>query len=382
MDIQKIKNNFEREFNIKGEMLFSCGGRFEILGNHTDHNHGLCLAATCNLCITAAVSKVDDNSVIFVSEGFPADHLDLSNLEIVSKETGKSAALIRGVAKYLSDHGFKVGGFRAYSESSIFRGAGVSSSAAFELLVGQIYNVLFNEGKIDKLTLAKAGQYAENVYYGKASGLLDQIGVSYGGVSYIDFGDIDNPKVEHVPFAFKDLHFLIINTGGDHSNLSHLYAEIPQDMYAAARSAGVNYLRDTSFESLNKEAIEERMIHRAIHFYSENERVLSAVEALKNQDQAQFLEAINGSRISSTNYLKNMMVEGKYEGSPLEACDLFMKITNGEGAIKINGGGFAGSVIAVIPAHLLNKVIKEMGEVYGQNNVKEVFIREEGPSLL
>ena len=383
MDNESIKNKFTKIFCCESDNLFSCGGRFEILGNHTDHNHGLCLAATCNLNITAAVKKVDQfKMVVFHSAGYPVDIVKLITLYPSDEEKGTSKALIRGIAEYLNSHGYKIGGFVCYSESSIFPGAGVSSSAAFELLVGQIFNDLYNEGKIPTIELCKAGQYAENRYFGKASGLLDQIGVGYGNISYIDFEDIANPKVEQVPFVFNDLHFVIINTGGSHAQLSHLYSAIPQDMYSAAKKSGVNFLRETSLEKLNKGALSDIEYSRALHFYNENERVKKAVNAIRNNDQETFLKMINESRESSTNYLKNMMVENEYEGSPLQACDYFMEITNGQGAVKINGGGFAGSVIAVVPTNLLDTVIDKMSERYGEENVQEVFVREKGPAII
>lgn len=380
MDKDVIKKEFKKEFQLDYESLFSCGGRFEILGNHTDHNHGLCLAATCNLNITAAVRKSEGNVVEFVSKGYKKDYVDLSVLQPFENEKNSSCALIRGIAEYLVTRGYKVGGFKAYSESSIFPGAGVSSSAAFELLVAQIFNELFNEGKIDRLVLCKAGQYAENVYFGKASGLLDQIGVGYGNIVSIDFKDIANPNINHIPFVFKDLHFVIINTGGSHASLSHLYSQIPVDMYNAAKKSGGNFLRDIPFEKLNKAELTDIEYSRSLHFYTENERVLKAIKALNENDEATFLKMINESRISSTKNLKNMMVEDQYAGSPLEACDYFMEITKGKGAVKINGGGFAGSVISVVPSELLNEVLNKMSDKYGEENVREVFVRPVGPT--
>lgn len=366
------------------ELVASCGGRFEILGNHTDHNHGLCLASACNLEIIAAVRKNKDKRVVLKSVGFPVDELDLENLDIVEAEKGHSAALIRGIASYLAEKGYKIGGFNAYTMSTVFKGAGVSSSAAFELLVGYLFNVLFNDGRIPKLVLCKAGQYAENVYFGKKSGLLDQIGVGYGGIVQIDFKDIENPTVEQVEWPFKDLHFLLVNTGGDHSDLSDLYSSIPLDMYSAANEMKQRFLRDASLEELElvRANLTEMQYNRAYHFYTENDRVSKAIIALKEKNEALFLQAINESRLSSTNYLKNMMVGDHYEGSPLEACDLLLGASGGKGAVKINGGGFAGSVIAVIPTEELNKVIEKMRKKYGEANVQEIFVRETGPITL
>lgn len=379
-----LLNEYKKIFAKEADHVFSCGGRFEILGNHTDHNHGLCLASACNLEIIASVSKNNSEKVLFQSLGFDLDEVDLNDLSSKEIEYARSKGLIRGVAAYLKEHGYKVGGFNAYSESSIFKGAGVSSSAAFELLVGQIFNVLFNEGKISRLELCKAGKYAENVYFGKKSGLLDQIGVGFGGVVKIDFKNIDEPLVEQIEFPFKDLHFVLVNTGGDHSSLSDLYSSIPSDMYDAAKACGHNFLVEGSIEEIenHKNKMSESAYLRAKHFYGENDRVRNAFKALKNNDQETFLKMINESRESSTKYLKNMMVGSNYKGSPLEACDLLLKYSDNEGAVKINGGGFAGSVIALVPTSKLEKVLEKMKEHYGENNVQEIFVRDSGPKVI
>ena len=382
--VSNLLSKYQGIFASEAEQVFSCGGRFEILGNHTDHNHGLCLASACNLEIIASVSKNSSEKGVFQSLGFELDEVDLTDLESKEIEYATSKGLIRGVAAYLINHGYEVGGFNAYSESSIFKGAGVSSSAAFELLVGQIFNVLFNEGKISKLELCKAGKYAENEYFGKKSGLLDQIGVGYGGVVKIDFKNIDDPLVEQIEFPFKDLHFVLVNTGGDHSSLSDLYSSIPSDMYEAARVCGHNFLVEGSLEEVeaHKDEMSELAYLRAKHYYGENSRVRNAFKALQDNDQETFLKMINESRESSTNYLKNMMVGSNYKGSPLEACDLLMKYSDNQGAVKINGGGFAGSVIALVPTSKLEKVLEKMKEHYGENNVQEIFVRDSGPKVI
>ncbi len=379
-----LLSKYKETFFEDAQKVISCGGRFEILGNHTDHNHGLCLASACNLEIVAAVSKKESQIVKFQSEGFELDEVDLLDLTPKESEYATSKGLIRGVASYLKQHGYKIGGFNAYSESTIFKGAGVSSSAAFELLVGFIFNELFNEGKISKLELCKAGKYAENIYFGKKSGLLDQIGVCYGGVVKIDFENIDSPEIKQVEFPFKDLHFVLVNTGGDHSSLSDLYSSIPSDMYEVARACGKNYLIECTPEQVNKHKKEltANAYLRAVHFFSENQRVKIAFTALQEKDQDTFLRMINESRKSSTKNLKNMMVESHYKGSPLEACDLLLKYSDNEGAVKINGGGFAGSVIALVPSNKLEKVLTKMKDVYGQNNVCEIFIRDSGPKVI
>ncbi len=381
---KELKQKYQGMFSSEPEFYFSCGGRFEILGNHTDHNHGLCLASACNLEITAAVNKSNDNIVRLESLGFPMDEVDLNDLEPKESEFASSRGLIRGVAAYLRSHGYKVGGFNAYTESSIFKGAGVSSSAAFELLIGHIFNVLFNNGEISKLELCKAGKYAENEFFDKKSGLLDQIGVGFGGVVEIDFKDIDNPLVTQIEFPFKDLHFVLINTGGDHSSLSDLYSSIPNDMFEAAKAMGHQYLVEGSLDELEKvkSSISESAYLRAIHFYKENERVKTAFKALKNVDQETFIRMINESRESSTKYLKNMMVGNIYIGSPLEACDLLLKYSDNKAGVKINGGGFAGSIIALVTSDKLDVVLEKMSVHYGKDNVQEIFVRESGPNTI
>lgn len=380
----KIINIFKEKFSEEPDKVFSCGGRFEILGNHTDHNHGLCLAATCDLCITAAVKRRNDNIITFSSIGYTPFSIDLSELEAKDCEKFKSAGLARGIAFYLKDKGYNIGGFDAVSYSTIFPGAGVSSSAAFELLVAEIYNNLYNEERIEKMILCKAGQFAENNYFGKKSGLLDQIGVGYGNIVSIDFKNIEKPIVEQVKFPFDDLHFVIVNTGGSHAELSDLYSSIPQDMYNAAKTIGHQFLREGTLKELEakKDMMSEMEYKRGLHFYTENVRVERALKAIKDKDEETFLRCINESRLSSTNNLKNMMVGDQYEGSPLEACEYVMSVMENKGAAKINGGGFAGSIITVVPNDYLEAFIEKMSKKYGKDNVKEVFVRKTGPSVI
>ncbi len=381
--MEHLYQKFLKLFNREAEHIFSCGGRFEILGNHTDHNHGLCLAATCSLAITASVGRNNTNTVSVVSEGYKPSIIDLNDLEPHKEESFSSASLVRGIARYLKDNGYNIGGFDVFSTSTIFPGAGVSSSAAFELLIGEIFNALYNNDSIDKMVLCKGGQWAENNYFGKKSGLLDQIGVGYGNIVKIDFEDIKNPQVEEIEFPFKDLHFVIVNTGGSHAELSDLYSAIPLDMYNTAKKMGHSFLREGSLTELeaHKNELSEIEYSRSLHFYHENERVRQAIKALNNKDEKGFLDAINASRESSTKYLKNMMVEDNYKGSPLEATDLAMKIMEGKGACKINGGGFAGSIICVVPDKYLETFMAKMGKKYSLKNVKEVYVREKGPLI-
>lgn len=369
-----MKKEYQKMTNKMPDFTSVNGGRFEILGNHTDHNHGLCLAATCDLEIVGAFGKRDDNKVHVISKGMDDFVIDLSNLDIIEEEKFKSAALVRGIAKGLISKGYKCGGFDAYLDSNIFPGAGVSSSAAFELLIGKAFNKMYNNNEVPLLELAKIGQYAENVYFGKKSGLLDQIGVAFGDISYIDFKDVENPKIESLKFLDDDYKFVIVNTGGSHAALSHLYSSIFDDMFNVAHKMNKDFLRDGSLEELDNIKLTKSEKDRATHFYNENERVRLAKEAIVNKDTKKLLELINESRRSSTYLLKNMMIEDQYAGSPLEACDLAIDILKDKGACKINGGGFAGSIICIVHKSKLVEFTIKMGEKYGHNNVKEVNI--------
>ncbi len=380
MNTKITEQDFENYFNQTPEYKVRCGGRVEILGNHTDHNHGLCIAATCDLQIYGYLKERKNNSVEIFSIGYTPCLVSLDDLEPLPEDFASSRGLVKGVAKYFLDHGYQIGGFSLFTDSSIFPGAGVSSSAAFESLVGQIFNVLFNEGKISKISLAKAGQFAENNYFGKKSGLLDQIGTGFGDISYIDFENIANPCVETIDFPFDDLHFVIVNTGGSHAELNDLYSSIPENMWSAAKKIGHEFLREGTLQEIGLCSNLTKMeYNRAKHFYDENERVTIMKRALLNKDRNLFLKLVNESRKSSTELLKNMMVGDQYEGSPLQACDRAMKIMEDKGACRINGGGFAGSIICVVPTEYLETFIQQMGEFYGENNVKEVHVNKNGP---
>lgn len=381
-----LKNKFLETYKSEPELYLSCGGRFEVLGNHTDHNHGLCIAATCSLSIFAAIRKRNDLLVNAYSEGFGGFSIDLSVLDKNEEEIGKSSALIRGIVSYLAKD-YQYGGFDIYMVSQIPGGAGVSSSAAFELLVAQTINKAFNNEQIPLMTLCKASQYAERNYYGKMCGLLDQIGVAYGGLVYIDFEDIANPVVKLLNVEMKDYSFVIVNSGGSHAGLDHLYKAIPDDMFKVAHYFGKEYLRDVD-EALvlqNKQDIidktSEIAYQRALHFYGENRRVKEAFEAISNNDLETLIRLINESRESSTDLLHNMFVNDK-QGSPLEACELIMEASDNKAGVKINGGGFAGSVIALVPNNVLDNVLNKTKAKYGAQNVHLVNIRNNIPSEL
>ena len=381
-----LKNKFIERYKSEPELYLSCGGRFEVLGNHTDHNHGLCLAATCSLSIYASIKRRDDLLVHLFSEGFTESVIDLSSLDKNVEEKGQPSGLVRGVAAYLAKE-YKIGGFDIYIKSEIPGGAGVSSSAAFELLFAQTFNKLFNNEQIPLMTLCKAGQFAEREYYGKMCGLLDQIGVAYGGLVYIDFEDIVNPKVKPLKAVLENYCFVIVNSGSSHAGLDHLYKAIPDDMYQVAHCFGKEYLREVEEAEVikNKQDVIDKCgelaYERALHFYGENRRVKEAFDAIENNDLDALVRLINESRESSTDLLHNMYVN-EVQGSPLEACELIMKASNNKAGVKINGGGFAGSVIALVPLTELDNVLKESKAKYGEHNVHLVNIRNSIPSEL
>ena len=381
-----LKNKFLEQYKAEPELYLSCGGRFEVLGNHTDHNHGLCMAATCSLSIFASIKRRDDLLVRLYSEGFTESTIDLSKLDKNDDIKGKPDALVKGVAAYLAKE-YKIGGFDIYIKSQIPGGAGVSSSAAFELLFAQTFNKLFNNEQIPLMTLCKASQFAEREYYGKMCGLLDQIGVAYGGLVYIDFEDIVNPVVKPLKVTLENYSFVIVNSGGSHAGLDHLYKAIPDDMYKVAHYFGKEYLREVEEAEVikNKQDVIDKYgelaYERALHFFGENRRVKEAFDAIEKGELDVLTRLMNESRMSSTDLLHNMYVN-EVEGSPLEACELIIKASHEKAGVKINGGGFAGSVIALVPNDELDNVLKETKAKYGEYNVRLVNIRNDIPSEL
>ena len=368
---QEVLKNYQNIYSKEAEGYLQSGGRFELLGNHTDHNHGFTLASTCSLMIEGAYSKEPNNIVRLVSKGQCEFEISLDNTEPQEETVDKSACFIRGIAHYLKLHGYKIGGFSVYTESTVPPGAGVSSSAAFEILLGKIFNKLYNDNKISILELAKAGQYAENNYFGKKSGLLDQIACASNGVSFIDFGDINNPYIEIIHNKFEGYQFVIVDTGKSHANLNPLYSSITSDMWNAAKKMGHQFLREGSLEELeaHKSVLTEGEYQRAKHFYDENERVKKGLACLKNNDYLGFFKCVNESEHSSRTLLKNAMVNDEYEGSLAEAIDISNKAMDYQGASKINGGGFGGSIICIVPISKLDKYLSIMRDRYGKDHV-------------
>lgn len=369
--------NFSKLFDRNPDYFVKSCGRFEIIGNHLDHNGGLCIAGSCSLAISGALSKRDDSNINIVSEGYNKISLSLDNLEINKNEEQSSNSLVRGIARYYKDHGYKIGGFDLYLQSSIFPGAGVSSSAAFEILIGQIFNELFNKNSITSDVLAKAGHYAENIYFGKKCGLLDQTSIAFANISFMNFKD--DIEIETLNWNFKDIKIFLVNSGGSHADLSHLYSNIPFKMKSASKKMGHDRLIECDSSNIDKFDLDEEEIRFAKHFYSENNRVKNAKIAILNNDKQAFYKLINESFISSRDFLKNMQVENKYSGSPLEACDIARSVFIDKGACKINGGGFAGSIVCFVDEDIADSFKTQLSQKYGENNVVEISVNDEKP---
>ena len=375
----EILKQYQLMYKKPADGFLQSGGRFEMIGNHTDHNHGKTLASTCSLMIEGAFGKEENNVVKFFSKGNCEFEISLDDTSYREEELGKSECFVRGVADYFIKHNYRIGGFSAYIESSVPPGSGVSSSAAFEILVGKIFNKLYNDNQITLLDMCKAGQYAENNYFGKKSGLLDQIACGSLGTSYIDFENIENPEIEILHVDFSDYQFVIVDTGKSHAELSDLYSSISSDMWSAAKKMGCHFLRECSLTQLEsiKSQLTEGEYNRSKHFFEENERVQKGYICLKNRDFAGYFACVRASELSSRNLLKNAMVNNEYEGSLAEAIDISNAAMDNLGASKINGGGFGGSIICVVPKVKLEDYLKVMRNKYGEEHVFLVSILNE-----
>ena len=384
---QALDVGFAAAFGSSPERYFSAPGRTEIGGNHTDHHRGRVLAAAVNLDTVAAVRKNGTNTIRIQSKGYPMSVVDLSRLEPVSSEINATPALIRGVAARFTELGCQVEGFDAYCESTVLPGSGLSSSAAFEVLIGTIVNHLFFEGKVSQPEIAMIGQYAENVFFGKPCGLMDQTASAVGNLVTIDFFDKDNPVIQPVSFDFASCgHALcIIDSGADHADLTDEYAAIPGEIKAVAAHFGKEVLTQideaefyANIPALRK-TCGDRAVMRCIHFYQENARVPKQVTALQNGDFEGFLSLVKQSGYSSYMYLQNVIPAG-YKAHQdvavaLGLCEYFLQ---GRGAYRVHGGGFAGTVQAFVPFDLLDSFVAGMDGILGQGACHVLSIRPQG----
>ena len=372
--------------NTDDMFMFSAPGRTEVGGNHTDHEHGRVLTGSVNLDVIAIVCPNADNVVRIKSEGYKMDEVDLSNLSKNNDEEGKAISLIRGVLYFFKERGYKIGGFNAYTTSNVLKGSGLSSSAAFEVLVCNILRGLFNND-ISAEEIAKISQKAENVYFGKPCGLLDQMASSVGGFTAIDFNDPNSPIIEKVEFDLSKFNhsLCIVNTGGNHADLTDDYAAITRDCKAVSNYFGSEVLRDVNEESFYneipkiREKLGDRAVLRAIHFFYENKRALYQKEALKNNDFDLFLKLINESGNSSYKYLQNVYsVSAVNEQGISLGLAIAEKILNGKGACRVHGGGFAGTIQCFVPNEMLNEFKVEIEKVFGEGSCYVLNIRAFG----
>lgn len=367
--------------------FFSAPGRTEISGNHTDHQHGCVLAAAVDLKTLAEVRLNDTNQIKVVSEGYDPVEIDLSDLSVHKEENNTTAALIRGVAAAFAQRGAKLAGFDAAVCSTVLPGSGLSSSAAFEVLMGAIFNKLFFDGKLTAVEIAQIGQYAENVYFGKPCGLMDQMASSVGGMVFIDFEDPAKPVVERLDFDFASAgHAIcIIDCGADHANLTGEYAAIPEELKELCNYFGKSVLREIPEEqffaglSEIRHRVPDRAILRAIHVYQENRRVQRQVKALKENNFDSFLKLVKESGQSSWMYLQNVIPAGSIchqdMAVALALCDTLLQ---GRGAFRVHGGGFAGTVQAFVPDDMLESFQKGIEAVLGKRSCHVLHVEPQG----
>lgn len=382
-----LDKNFMEIFSAMPDRYFSAPGRTEICGNHTDHQRGCVLAAAVNLDTMAAVRVNGTNLIHIQSKGYPMCEIDLAELIPLKHELNTTAALVRGVAARFIQLGCKVEGFDAYVESTVLPGSGLSSSAAFEVLIATIINHLFFNCKLTHPEIAMIGQYAENVFFGKPCGLMDQMASAVGNLVNIDFLDKENPVIHPIRFDFASCgHALcIINSGADHADLTDDYAAIPGEIKAIALHFGKEVLTQID-ESAFFAAIPElrkiygdRAVMRCIHFYQENARVPKQVAALEQGDFDTFLQLVKESGRSSWMYLQNVIPTGctKHQdvAVTLSLCDHFLQ---GKGAFRVHGGGFAGTVQAFVPFDILDSFRTGIDSVLGVGACQVLSIRPQG----
>ena len=367
--------------------VFSAPGRSEIGGNHTDHQHGRVLAAAITLDVIAIVAYNKENTIKICSEGYPDDSIDLDDLEMHEEEKGTSAALIRGIASKLKTLGADIKGFNAYTTSEVLSGSGLSSSAAFEVLIGTIIDQCFNAGKAGAVEIAKIGQYAENVYFGKASGLMDQMVSSVGGFVGIDFAAPGLPDIKEIAFDFSKAGYslCITDTKGSHADLTDDYSSISKEMKHVAQEMGANFLRDVDEESFYSSLpalrgkCTDREILRAAHFFAENQRAADEAAALSAGDTETFFRLVNESGTSSAELLQNLYSPRRPDNQEIPlAIMLSKRFLGGCGAVRVHGGGFAGTILAFVPAYLAKRYSEEMERVFGQKSCYILSIRPYG----
>ena len=373
-------------FNTTDVEYYSSPGRIEIVGNHTDHQGGKVLCAAINFDTLASVSARTDGIIEVKSKGYPMLRVDTASVNFSASEIGTSTALIKGVVDYFLHTNKKVGGFSACMTSSVPKGSGVSSSSSFELVIAEILNVMYNGGSLDAIFKAKASQYAENTFFGKPCGLMDQSAIALGGVNLIDFADFENPVVERADWDFKDLDIYVIATGGDHSNLTDDYAAIPYEMKEVATLFGAKLLHEIPSDRWERDKqnikgkVSERAFLRAEHYFEENARVENAVKAIDNCDEKAFLDIVNESGLSSRYKLQNTYSPAGKNKNLENALDSVVRI-DGVVASRVHGGGFAGTIL-VFAKKSASGVEAALTLMFGEGNVFKLAIRPTGAEKL
>lgn len=372
--------------------LYSVPGRTEIGGNHTDHQHGRVLCASVDLDIIGIAAPNQEGVIRLQSEGFPKmDVIDLKQLEPVPEERTHSAALIRGIAAAFNHRGCRIGGFDACTTSLVPKGSGLSSSAAFEVLVATILDHLWNESRLSPVERAIIGQYAENNYFGKPSGLMDQCGCAVGGFMTIDFRIPGEPVVQplELDFAATGHALVITNTGGSHADLTDDYAAIPRDMKAVAALFGKTVLREVPEEAFWAELpacrgqVSDQALLRAIHFFQDNQRVSWQAESLQQGDFQRFLQLVRASGTSSRNQLQNVYSAVNPDEQPVSlALSVSEMVLGDRGACRVHGGGFAGTIQAFVPLDLLDQYLETMRHHFGGHAPSAMRIRSLGATAL
>lgn len=378
--------NYNEYFKPSEEFrLFSAPGRTEIGGNHTDHQHGRVLCGSVNLDVIAVVVCDDSDEIVVKSEGYDADIINVNDTKPVAKEQNKSISLLRGIADKYKQMGYKISGFKAYTTSNVLKGSGLSSSAAFEVLLGNIFNSLFADGKIDPVQIAQIGQYAENEYFGKPCGLMDQMASSVGGVVTIDFNNPAKPVIDRIDFNLNGYSLCIIDSNADHADLTDEYAYISQEMKSVAKYFGKDVLRQVDkeefYENIAKvrENVSDRAILRAEHFFAENDRVVKQVNALEENNIDEFNKLIKESGFSSYMYLQNIYASSQPQNQAvgIVLCEC-QRLLGERGSFRVHGGGFAGTVQAFVPNDIVDSFKNGIEKIVGKDKCYVLNIRPVG----
>lgn len=378
-------DRFCKSFGEKTAYIASSSGRVEVCGNHTDHNGGKVVSCAISLDTLAMFLPTNDNVITIKSEGYPDIIVDINGNE--TEKIGTSPALVRGVVVGLKDRKYNVGGFKACFTSNVLGGAGISSSASFEVLIAEILNFLYNDGLIDAETKAKVAQFSENKYFGKPCGLLDQTAIAFGGLKLLDFFDKAKISVTDIHNELKDYTLVLINTGGSHANLTDEYAAIPYEMKLVAKQFNkdrlIDITRDEFYQKLPEmyNKLPDRAIERAIHFYNENERVDDLKKSLENEDYQGFLDDINNSGISSLCKLQNCYVSGSSDQAIPKALALSGEFLCG-GANRVHGGGFAGTILNIVKNENLQYFMDNLNRFYDKKDIIPLKVRSVGTITL